>query len=312
VVRAGLETAAVAISSSLAKTTPANLPAGATLYCGGHEPVFLAAIAFATGIVAANYLWRSPVLWLGAFLLTAAAAALLPARSAQTGFIALLLSLVALGGFFLQARDAAAPTVETYLQPFANGEDRVDVTAHVFREGLIRDSPYGGKQESVDVETEKLRLGDREVVAPVGVRLTLYSKQAEEYEARESGAGSPLPVYPYGQRLHFSGKLRLPRNYRDPGAMDLTGYLASQGIRLTGSAQASMVEILPGFAGSRVELWRSAARRSVLEHIMRLWPGERGALMQAAIIGGRAFFRAGDQKRFPENRHLSHPGGFGD
>ena len=72
--------------------------------------------------------------------------------------------------------------------------------------------------------------------------------------------------------------------------MDLAGYLASQGIRLTGSARASNVEVLPGFAGSRIGLWRSAARRSALAHIMQLWPGERGALMQAALIGGRAFF----------------------
>ena len=82
----------------------------------------------------------------------------------------------------------------------------------------------------------------------------------------------------------------MPRNYRNPGAMDMAGYLASQGIRLTGSARASSVEVLPGFAGSRIGLWRSAARRSVLAHIMQLWPGERGALMQAMLIGGRAFF----------------------
>ena len=48
--------------------------------------------------------------------------------------------------------------------------------------------------------------------------------------------------------------------------------------------------MLPGFVGSRIGLWRSAARRSVLAHIMQLWPGERGALMQAMLIGGRAFF----------------------
>ena len=82
----------------------------------------------------------------------------------------------------------------------------------------------------------------------------------------------------------------MPRNYRNPGAMDLAGYLNSQGIRLTGSARASNVELLPGFIGSRIGLWRNAARRSALAHIMQLWPGECGALMQAALIGGRAFF----------------------
>ena len=176
----------------------------------------------------------------------------------------------------------------------------------------MRDSPYGGKQESVDVTTEQLRLGDRVLHAAVGIRLTIYSKQAEEDEAARTGTESPLRVYTYGQRLHFAAKLRLPRNYRNPGAMDMAGYLASQGIRMTGSARASSVEVLPGFTGSRIGLWRSAARRSALAHIMQLWPGERGALMQAMLIGGRAFFGREIKTRLPAHRHLSHPGGVGD
>ncbi len=195
-----------------------------------------------------------------------------------------------LGAFYLQARDAAQPAIVENLQAFGAGEDEVDVTAHVIREGLIRDSPYGGKQESVDVDTEEIRLGDYVLVEPVGLRLTIYSKRSEEEDAGESGSESPLRVYIYGERLHLIAKLRMPRNYRNPGAMDMAGYLASQGIRLTGSAHAASVQKLPGFSGSHWGLWRSTARRSVLQHINRLWPGERGALMQAALIGGRAFF----------------------
>lgn len=106
----------------------------------------------------------------------------------------------------------------------------------------------------------------------------------------QTGTESPLRVYTYGQRLRFNAKLRLPRNYRNPGAMDMAGYLASQGIRLTGSARAGSVELLPGFAGNRLGLWRSTARRSILARIQQLRPGDRGALMQALLIGGRAFF----------------------
>ncbi len=260
------------------------------LYCGGKEPVFLAALAFSAGIVAANYLWRAPHSWLVACLVALLGAAFFFRRSPQVAFGLALLALIPLGGFYLQARDAAVPTISENLQPFATGDDPVDVTAYVIREGLVRDSPYGGKQESVDVETERLQMGDRVLNTAVGIRLTIYSKQTEEDEARDEGADSPLRVYTYGQRLHFIAKLRMPRNYRNPGAMDMAGYLASQGIRLTGSARASSVEVLPGFVGSRIGLWRSAARRSVLAHIMQLWPGERGALMQAMLIGGRAFF----------------------
>jgi len=280
----------VATTSSSTITVPASAPAGPALYCGGKEPVFLAALAFSVGVIAANYLWRSPQSWLMACLVVLVGAAFFYRRSPQIAFGLALLALIPLGGFYLQARDAAAPTIAENLQPFATGDDQVDVTAYVIREGLVRDSPYGGKQESVDVDAEQLQLGDRVLKAAVGIRLTIYTKQTEEDEARDEGTGSPLRVYTYGQRLHFIAKLRMPRNYRNPGAMDMAGYLASQGIRLTGSSHASSVEMLPGFVGSRIGLWRSAARRSVLAHIMQLWPGERGALMQAMLIGGRAFF----------------------
>ena len=260
------------------------------MYCGGQEPVFLLALAFAVGVVAANCLWRSPFAWLFAFAAAFSAAVLWYRRSTAAGFAMLLLAAIPLGAFYLQAFDAAQPALGADLQLFANGQDEVEVTAHVVREGLLRDSPYGGRQESVDVVAEELRRDGRVLAQPVGLRLTIYSRQAEEAEARESGAESPLKVYTYGERLRFPARLRVPRNYRNPGAADVVGYLAAQGIRLTGSARAGSVELLPGFAGSRFGRWRSAARRSILRHIEQLWPGERGALMQAMLIGGRAFF----------------------
>lgn len=280
----------MATTSSSTIIVPASASAEPLLYCGGKEPVFLAALAFSIGIIAANYLWRSPQVWLIACLVALLGTAFFYRRSPQVAFGLVLLAMIPLGGFYLQSRDAAAPTIAENLQPLANGDEPVDVTACVIREGLIRDSPYGGNQESVDVTGERLQLGDYVFNAPVGIRLTIYSKQTEEDEARDEGTGSPLLVYTYGQRLRFIAKLRMPRNYRNPGAMDMAGYLVSQGIRLTGSSPASSVEVLPGFVGSRIGLWRSAARRSVLAHIMQLWPGERGALMQAMLIGGRAFF----------------------
>ncbi len=289
-----------AVSTALPSANPTLTPApkGSRLYCGGQEPLFLAALAFSAGIIAANYFWRSPHTWLVAFLVSAAGAVFFLRRSPQVAFALAMLAIIPVGGFYLQARDAAQPTVAANLQPFATGDNAVDVTAYVIREGLLRDSPYGGKQESVDVETEQLRLGEQAVAAAVGIRLTLYSKQSEEEDARDAGDESPLRIYTYGQRLHLIAKLRMPRNYRNPGAMDLAGYLNSQGIRLTGSARASSVEVLPGFVGSRIGRLRSAARRSVLARILQLWPGERGALMQAALIGGRAFIGRDIKREF--------------
>ena len=333
------------------------------LYCGGQEPLFVAALAFACGIVAANYVWRSPLVWLGAFLaccfagglldlvpptevgsgdlkegafrhdqgraLTRAVAppsaltrstareassqrrqtagpfrrgglgmtdqnslrsrALTRAVAPQLAYAFLLSAIAALGAFYLQAYDAAQITPPS-VEAFATGEGEVMVTGDVMREGLVRDSPYGGKQESVDVESEELATTNHTSRAQVGIRLTIYSKRSEEAEAESSGGESPLHVYTYGERLRFPAKLRMPRNYGNPGALDLAGYLASQGIRLTGSARASDIEVLPGFEGRGIGLWRARARRSILAHIQQLWPGERGQLMQAMLIGGRAFF----------------------
>ncbi len=224
-----------------------------------------------------------------AAVIAAAGVCALRRRAPSLAFALAILCLVPLGAFYLQVNDAAQITPPD-LDAFATGEGTVDVTAHVMREGIVRDSPFGGKQESVDVETEQLVSGDRHASASVGIRLTIYTQRAEEEEARDLGTDSALPVYTYGERLHFPAKLRAPRNYGNPGSLDLVGYLASQGIRLTGSARARDVRVLAGFAGTRIGLWRSSARRSVLNHIQRLWPGEPGALMQAMLIGGRAFF----------------------
>ena len=235
--------------------------------------------------------WRAPHVWLIAFVIAAAGIYVLYRRAPSLAFPLAILTLVPLGAFYLQVFDAAQVTPPD-LHAFATGEGTVEVTAHVMREGIVRDSPFGGKQQSVDVETEELTTEDHHLAAPIGLRLTIFSKRTDEEEARDSSVDSPLRAYTYGERLHFPAKLRMPRNYGNPGALDLVGYLASQDVRLTGSARAAEVQILPGFVGNRIGLWRSNARRSVLNHIQRLWPGEPGALMQAMLIGGRAFLWA--------------------
>ena len=178
--------------STNAACTPA--PAGTRLYCGGEEPVFVVALAFSSGIIAANFFWRSPFAWLAAFLAAIAGAAFFYRRSPQATFALALLAIVPLGGFYLQARDAAEPSIAENLQPFAGGQDEVGVTAYVIREGLVRDGSYGGKQESVDVKIERLQFDEHVLNTAVGIRLTIYSKQSEEDDAREAGAESPLHV----------------------------------------------------------------------------------------------------------------------
>jgi predicted membrane metal-binding protein len=61
----------------------------------------------------------------------------------------------------------------------------------------------------------------------------------------------------YGERLRFSAPLYPPRNFRNPGSFDYRAYLAESGITALASVKMSEVELLPGFAGVRAELWRT-------------------------------------------------------
>jgi competence protein ComEC len=58
------------------------------------------------------------------------------------------------------------------------------------------------------------------------------------------------------------------------------------------------VEELPGFVGSRVELWRERVHHSIVRKIHALWAADDAALMDAAVIGESAFLTAGTRVDF--------------
>ncbi len=84
-------------------------------------------------------------------------------------------------------------------------------------------------------------------------------------------------------------KLRIPRNFRNPGAFDYEGYLAENGIAALASAKAEDLEVLPGFAGTRVELLRDRIHSSIVAKVRTLWPPQQAALLNAMLIGEDAF-----------------------
>jgi competence protein ComEC len=95
------------------------------------------------------------------------------------------------------------------------------------------------------------------------------------------------PPLAYGDRVILSAKLRLPRNFRNPGAFDYEGYLHGIGVSVLGSVKAGDVEVLPGRSGSTLGLWRSRIRESILEHVRQkgLWSDDDAALFAAMIVG---------------------------
>ena len=170
---------------------------------------------------------------------------------------------------------------------FADGSP-VIIVAHVTRDGFLRDGGYGGKRQSLELESEQVTSDSLSDTSPAGIRLNIYSRS----ETRPNAELRPhlaMPLFTYGQRLKVKAKLRPPRNFGNPGAFDYEGYLASRNIVVLASASLDDVEPLPGFIGNRQTLWRNQVRRSVLNQIHLLWSPQQAALIDAMVIGEESF-----------------------
>src|SRR6185437_11550810 len=129
----------------------------------------------------------------------------------------------------------------------------------------------------------------QQFLSPLGMRITMYSRGSAGYdeEQEQTSTTGAFPQLAYGQRISFSTKLRLPRNFRNPGAFDYEAYLHGLGLSVIGSVDAAKIEILPGAVKSWPGSWRSAVRRSLLKHITSggLWDRNDAALLSAMVIG---------------------------
>ncbi len=166
-----------------------------------------------------------------------------------------------LGLFFAGAFDARvhrpgpAPEIE------ATGREIVIL------EGCVVEPPaISGERERFLLEL------DRDARAQV----TLYVKP-----------GQVLPALHYGQKIELDAKLRVPRNFGNPGAFDYQRFLARQLIYWTASASAGDVRVLPGHCGSPFQKAVMDLRALALSRIERLYPGDsyRSGMLQAILIG---------------------------
>lgn len=259
-----------------------------------RQPLLWAALAYGAGIVAGVYAWRPLSWWVAAAVAFVLSAAYFAKRRWWLGFPLSLCALFAVGALAIELRTAHGPSDDGLLR-FANGEE-VAVTAHVTHGGEIRQAGYGGLRQSVDLETEEVTSGGQTAMVRAGLRLGIFAKEADqEYD---EGEAVPMRVFHYGERLHFVAKLRPPRNFRNPGAFDYREYLADQGIVMLASTKIAKVEILPGFMGTRVQVWRERAHRSIVRKIHALWGTADAALMDAAVVGESAFLTPGTRIDF--------------
>jgi competence protein ComEC len=257
-----------------------------------RQPMLWAAAAYASGITVGAHAWRPPVWWMISAVAIAAAAAYFVRRRSQLAWTLAFGAVFLAGAFHIQARSDGA-RLETGIQPYADRQE-LQITAHVTRDGRVQPGGFGEVRQTMDVETEEITTAAGQIV-PVhsGIRLSVYGPRSGDGEEapgeNSAGASGAMPIFHYGNRICFSGKLKLPRNFRNPGAFDYESYLADHGIAALGSAKLENVERLPGFAGNRLAGWRSRMHRSVIAKVHELWPPREAALIDAMVIGEEAF-----------------------
>jgi len=236
-----------------------------------------AALFYSLGIIGGKYAWRPASWWVVAGAVFLGAGFYFVGRRRWFGVALALGAFFVAGAFHIQMR-GATPLLETSLLPFADGEP-VQLTAHVMQEGRLRPGTKDEVRQTLDIQTEEIALENgTKTSVHSGVRLGIYSDTKHV-----------MRLFHYGERIRLSTKLRLARNFRNPGAFDYQGYLATKGIAALASAKAEDAELLPGFAGSRVELWRTRIHSSIIAKVHALWLPPQAALIDAMVIGEEAF-----------------------
>ena len=257
-----------------------------------REPMLWAALAYSAGIVAGTYAWRPGLWWVAAAFVFIAAAAYFSRRRPGLGWLVVLGALFFTGAFHIQLRIAAARP-DTGIGSFADQQQR-QIIGHVVRDGRTQHAGLGEWRQTLDVETEQVQtISGSWAAVRSRLRLSIYSPRAngsmdeDIFDAHDSEATEP--VFVYGDRLRFLAKLKLPHNFRNPGAFDYREYLADRGITALGLAKVGDVERLPGFEGSRFAGLRSRMHRAVVRRIGELWSPRDAALIDAMVIGEEAF-----------------------
>jgi len=268
-----------------------------------RQPLFWAAVAFSLGLWVGVRAWRPPLWWVIAVAVFVFAASWFLRKRAWLAKALSLGAWVLLGAFLIQVRGQRPDEAsQDGARLFALADGRpVVLTARVLREGYARAEGPRSIRESIDVETEEIASAGERWPVRAGVRLSIYEKVEDRASGRlgdrvildDPMTRAPDPPIPfaYGTRLRIRAKLHPARNYRNPGAFDYEGYLRDNGISVLGSAEAAEIERLPGFSGSRMELWRTRVHASIIAKIHELWPAEQASLMDAMVLGEESFLR---------------------
>jgi competence protein ComEC len=224
-----------------------------------REPLIAVFAGVAAGVALATY-WPVPLI---SVLYAGAAAALLAFAAFRAGRVSFWTAAAATLGF------AGAGLVVSHPFPHPPALSVPDNVTAIF-EGCVVDPAL------VAADRERFTI---ELAPGARAQVSLFAKP-----------GEPFPALPYGTRIEFTGKVRSPHNYNNPGSFDAVHYFARQQIYWSASADAAGVHILPGRCGNLAARFIFSIRTVSLERLDRLYAGDAytNGMMQAVLIGATA------------------------
>ena len=146
-----------------------------------------AALSYSLGIFAGAYAWRPASWWVAADAAFLASSLYFVRRRKWLG-VGLSFGVFFLAGALHIQLRGIKPALDTSLQPFADGR-QVELTAHVTREGRLRQGDANETRQTVDVEAEEI-VAENGKSIPVhsGVRLGIYRAHPDGSAVLPAGA----------------------------------------------------------------------------------------------------------------------------
>jgi competence protein ComEC len=162
--------------------------------------------------------------------------------------------------------------------------NRIDLTEPLRWRGRLREDPLvmpWGRRYEIDIE--QVESAGQILPASGGLRANIYNNPRQPIDISETLRA--------GDRVEALVRARPPRNFLDPGAFDLHGYLARQKIDLIGSLRSGELLRLVDRPPPTLLQRLARARGNLLARLDALFAGQpdRQAVLRAMLLGDRTF-----------------------
>lgn len=237
--------------------------------------------AFATGLGIAVRWPSSLKFWAAAVVAALLGAVVLVWRNfPAAGWALALAAWLALGGF--------ANGVERFAVPGNHitrllAENRIDLSEPLRWRGRLREDPlslpWGHRYE---IDLEQVEVQGQIIPVSGGLRLNFYSG---------TRAVAPPADLRAGYVVEALAKAKPPRNFLDPGAIDIHGILAREGVDLLGNLRSGELFQVVDRPAPTVSQRFARARGNLLARLDSIFAEhpERAAILRAMLLGDRSF-----------------------